>query len=177
MVQTKTREPGVHTVALTVNGKRFSREVEPRQLLVYFIREQLGLTGTHVGCDTSQCGACTILLNGVAVKSCTILAVQADGAEIKTIEAYADASGKPWVYGRIPSLEESIAQGAWLVGTADALGDQVSELQQELGLEYLSIFPHFPGMVREQSIEQIERFAHDIMPMLARSAEPLGVGS
>jgi carbon-monoxide dehydrogenase small subunit len=94
MAQTETRQPGVHTVAVTVNGKRYSQEVEPRQLLVYFIREQLGLTGTHVGCDTSQCGACTILLDGVAVKSCTILAVQADGADIKTIEGYAEANGK-----------------------------------------------------------------------------------
>src|SRR5215471_8639089 len=94
MVQTQTREPALHSVAVTVNGTRQSREVEPRQLLVYFLREQLGLTGTHVGCDTSQCGACTILLNGVAVKSCTILAVQADGADIKTIEGYAEANGK-----------------------------------------------------------------------------------
>ena len=94
MAQTQTREPGLHTVTLTVNGKQYSREVEPRQLLVYFIREQLGLTGTHVGCDTSQCGACTILLDGIAVKSCTILAVQADGADIKTIEGYAEPNGK-----------------------------------------------------------------------------------
>ena len=94
MAQTQTREPGLHTVTVTVNGTRYSREVEPRQLLVYYIREQLGLTGTHVGCDTSQCGACTILLNGIAVKSCTILAVQADGADIKTIEGYAEPGGK-----------------------------------------------------------------------------------
>lgn len=86
--------PPNHTITLTVNGQRHTREVEPRQLLVYFIREQIGLTGTHVGCDTSQCGACTVLLDGVAVKSCTILAVQADGAEIKTIEAYAEPGGK-----------------------------------------------------------------------------------
>ena len=94
MAQTDTREPGLHTVSVTVNGTRHSREVEPRQLLVYFLREQLGLTGTHVGCDTSQCGACTILLDGVAVKSCTILAVQVDGADIKTIEGYAEPNGK-----------------------------------------------------------------------------------
>ena len=75
MAQTDSREPGLQTVSVTVNGRRYSRETEPRQLLVYFIREQLGLTGTHVGCDTSQCGACTVMLDGVAVKSCTILAV------------------------------------------------------------------------------------------------------
>jgi alkanesulfonate monooxygenase SsuD/methylene tetrahydromethanopterin reductase-like flavin-dependent oxidoreductase (luciferase family) len=69
-----------------------------------------------------------------------------------------------------------MAQGAWLVGTADAVGEQVAELQRDLGLEYLSIFPHFPGMIREQAVEQMERFAHDIMPRLSRSAEPLGAG-
>ncbi|HET6316959.1 MAG TPA: 2Fe-2S iron-sulfur cluster-binding protein, partial [Chloroflexota bacterium] len=94
MAQTQTAEPTLHTVSVTVNGTRHSREVEPRQLLVYFLREQLGLTGTHVGCDTSQCGACTILLNDVAVKSCTILTVQADGSDIKTIEGYAEPNGK-----------------------------------------------------------------------------------
>src|SRR5919206_3609623 len=94
MAQTQTSEPGLNTVSVTVNGKRYSADVEPRQLLVYYIREQLGLTGTHVGCDTSQCGACTILLDDIAVKSCTILAVQADGADIKTIEGYAEANGK-----------------------------------------------------------------------------------
>jgi aerobic carbon-monoxide dehydrogenase small subunit len=93
MAQTTALEPGLHTVTVSVNGKRESREVEPRQLLVYFLREQLGLTGTHVGCDTSQCGACTILVDGVAVKSCTILAVQADGSDIKTIEGFADPNG------------------------------------------------------------------------------------
>ncbi len=76
-------------IAVTVNGTRHEAEVEPRQLLVYFLREQLGLTGTNVGCDTSSCGACTILLNGESVKSCTLLAVQADGAELTTIEGLA----------------------------------------------------------------------------------------
>ena len=73
-------------VSLTVNGTRETSEVEPRQLLVYFLREQLGLTGTNVGCDTSSCGACTVHLDGEAVKSCTVLAVQADGSEVTTIE-------------------------------------------------------------------------------------------
>jgi aerobic carbon-monoxide dehydrogenase small subunit len=74
---------------VTVNGVKHEAVVEPRTLLVYFLREHLGLTGTHVGCDTSQCGACTIQLNGRAVKSCTILAVQANGAEITTVEGLA----------------------------------------------------------------------------------------
>ena len=92
--QSVSSEPRLHEIAVTVNGKRYQRTVEPRQLLVYLLREQLGLTGTHVGCDTSQCGACTVLLDGIAVKSCTILAVQADGAEIRTIEGYAEPSGR-----------------------------------------------------------------------------------
>jgi carbon-monoxide dehydrogenase small subunit len=73
-------------VQVTVNGKKHTAEVEPRTLLVEFLREQLDLTGTHVGCDTTYCGACTVLMNGAAVKSCTVLAVQADGAQITTVE-------------------------------------------------------------------------------------------
>jgi aerobic carbon-monoxide dehydrogenase small subunit len=73
-------------ITVTVNGQRHVGEVEPRQLLVHFLRESLGLTGTHVGCDTSNCGACTVHLNGDAVKSCTVLAVQTDGEEVTTIE-------------------------------------------------------------------------------------------
>jgi carbon-monoxide dehydrogenase small subunit len=73
-------------VSLTVNGRERTAEVEPRMLLVHFLRETLGLTGTHVGCDTSNCGACTCHVDGEAVKSCTVLAVQADGAEVTTIE-------------------------------------------------------------------------------------------
>ena len=77
------------TVSMTVNGKAVSGEVEPRTLLVQFIRENLRLTGTHVGCDTSQCGACVVHINGTSVKSCTQLAVQCEGAEVKTIESLA----------------------------------------------------------------------------------------
>ena len=76
-------------VTLTVNGVRHELEVEPRELLVYVLRERLGLTGTNVGCDTSSCGACTVLLDGESVKSCTMLGVQADGLEITTIEGLA----------------------------------------------------------------------------------------
>lgn len=76
-------------VTLTVNGVAYTRDVEPRMLLVDFIRDAVGLTGTNIGCDTSQCGACTIHLDGMAVKSCTMLAVQADGSSITTIEGLA----------------------------------------------------------------------------------------
>jgi carbon-monoxide dehydrogenase small subunit len=76
-------------ITVTINGTRHTSDVEPRLLLVQYLRDVLGLTGTHVGCDTSQCGACTIHVNGLAVKSCTMFAVQADGAEITTIEGLA----------------------------------------------------------------------------------------
>ena len=76
-------------ISVTLNGRRYQREVEPRQLLVHLIRDLGGVTGTKIGCDTSQCGACTVLLDGVAVKSCTALSVQADGASITTIEGLA----------------------------------------------------------------------------------------
>ncbi len=90
-------------ISVTVNGEKHEAEVEPRTLLVYFLREQLSLTGTHVGCDTSQCGACTVLLNGRAVKSCTILAVQANGAKITTIEGLAKE-------GALHPLQESFRE-------------------------------------------------------------------
>ena len=79
-------------INVTVNGKARAAEVEPRLLLVHFLRENLELTGTHVGCDTSQCGACTVHLDSAAVKSCTVLAVQADGAEVTTIEGLAQGA-------------------------------------------------------------------------------------
>jgi carbon-monoxide dehydrogenase small subunit len=80
-------------IKVTVNGKKFTSDVEPRTLLVHYVREVLNLTGTNVGCDTSSCGACSLHLDGEAVKSCTVLAVQADGANITTIEGMAAADG------------------------------------------------------------------------------------
>src|SRR4051812_11459856 len=77
-------------ISTTVNGTVHENEVEPRTLLVHYIRDDLGLTGTNIGCDTSSCGACTIHVDGESVKSCTMLAVQADGTELKTIEGLAD---------------------------------------------------------------------------------------
>ncbi len=73
-------------IELTINGVKYEDDVDPRLLLVHYLRDNLGLTGTNVGCDTSQCGACTVLMNGMAVKSCTVLAVQASGSEIMTVE-------------------------------------------------------------------------------------------
>ena len=79
-------------VRTVVNGETRESDVEPRLLLVHYLRDALGLTGTHVGCDTTSCGACTVLLDGEAVKSCTVLAVQADGAEVTTIEGLAQGT-------------------------------------------------------------------------------------
>jgi carbon-monoxide dehydrogenase small subunit len=80
-------------VAMTVNGRQVSAEVEPRTLLIHFLREHLGLTGPHVGCDTTHCGACTVDLDGKSVKSCTVFAVQAEGSQVLTIEGMAKADG------------------------------------------------------------------------------------
>ena len=82
-------------VSLTVNGSSVTREVEPRTLLVHFLREALSLTGTHVGCETSYCGACTVMVDGASVKSCTMLAVQADGADVTTIEGLSNGDLHP----------------------------------------------------------------------------------
>jgi carbon-monoxide dehydrogenase small subunit len=87
-------------ISLTVNGTQHRDEVEPRMLLVHYLRDVLGLTGTHIGCDTSSCGACTVLLDGQAVKSCTVFAVQADGHEVKTIEGLQEN-------GRLHPLQEA----------------------------------------------------------------------
>lgn len=87
-------------ISMTVNGKAVSGEVEPRTLLVEFLRNQLGLTGTHVGCDTSQCGCCVVHVDGLSVKSCTMLAVQADGASVTTIEGLAQG-------GRLHPLQQA----------------------------------------------------------------------
>lgn len=80
-------------ISITVNGKEYRHEVEARELLVYHLRDRLRLTGTHIGCDTSLCGACTVHIDGQAVKSCTVLAAQADGSEVTTIEGFANSGG------------------------------------------------------------------------------------
>ena len=89
-----------HTITVTVNGASYTRDVEPRLLLIHFLREALGLTGAHIGCDTSQCGACTVTVDGLAIKSCTAFAVQAEGANIQTIEGLA-------VDGKLHPIQEA----------------------------------------------------------------------
>ena len=94
-------------VSMRINGKQYVREVEPRMLLVQFLREELNLTGTHIGCDTSYCGACTVLLNGRSVKSCTLFAFQADSGEVRTVErpgARRPTSSRPAGLQRLPWL-------------------------------------------------------------------------
>ena len=82
-----------YPTSININGNRYDKSIDPRTLLVHFIREECGLTGTHIGCDTSNCGACTVLLDGNAVKSCTVLAVQANNHEITTVEGLANDDG------------------------------------------------------------------------------------
>ncbi len=106
-VASPRRGARLHPIIVSVNGTREERSVEPRQLLVDFLRDDLGLTGTHVGCDTSHCGACTVLVDGRAVKSCTMFAVQADGSDIVTIEGLAAG-------GRLHPLQEAFLENQGL---------------------------------------------------------------
>jgi carbon-monoxide dehydrogenase small subunit len=93
MAELDTAAPTIQTITVSVNGEPRSADIEPRLLLARFLRDTLGLTGTHMGCDTSSCGACTVLLDGVPVKSCTVFAVQADGREVGTVEGLETAEG------------------------------------------------------------------------------------
>jgi aerobic carbon-monoxide dehydrogenase small subunit len=137
------RDPGgkvVTKIALTVNGGQHEAEVEPRQLLVYFLREQLGLKGTNVGCDTSSCGACTVLLDGDSVKSCNVLAVQADGSEITTIEGLAQGDGLHPVqqaFHEKHALQCGYCTPGFVMATVSLLKENPSPSEEEirLGLE------------------------------------------
>ena len=109
------------SVEVTVNGARHTAEIPARTLLVHYLRERLGLTGTHVGCDTTQCGACTVALDGLAVKSCTILAAQASGHEITTIEGLASPSGELHPLQRAFRAEHGLQCGYCTPGMVMAL--------------------------------------------------------
>src|SRR4051794_21695423 len=122
-------------VSMTVNGAQKSADVEPRLLLVHFLRETLGLTGTHVGCDTSNCGACTVHLNGVAVKSCTLLAVQADGAEVKTIEGMGHEGARHPLEKAVwehPGLQCGYCTPGMIMSGADLLQRNASPSEHEV---------------------------------------------
>ena len=127
-------------IQVTVNGKAYSHDVDPRTLLVQYLRDVLGLTGTHVGCDTSNCGACTILVDGKAVKSCTMLAVQADGCEVKTIEGMAEnGSLHPLQEGfrEKHGLQCGFCTPGMIMASADLLSRNPNPSEQEIreGLE------------------------------------------
>jgi carbon-monoxide dehydrogenase small subunit len=124
------------TVSLTVNGKPVSATVEGRTLLVQLLREQLGLTGTHVGCDTSQCGACTVHVDGKAIKSCTMLAVQADGAQVTTIEGMQAADGAlhplQAAFWAKHGLQCGFCTPGMIMAAADLLGRETEPTDDEI---------------------------------------------
>ncbi len=123
------------SIAVTVNGEEREAEVEPRTLLVYFLREHLGLTGTNVGCDTSSCGACTVWLDGESVKSCTLLAVQADGREVTTIEALAsDGTMHPMqdAFHRNHGLQCGYCTPGMIMAATSYLKENPSPTEQEV---------------------------------------------
>ena len=128
-------------VSLTVNGKPASAEVEERTLLVNFIRDNLRLTGTHVGCDTAQCGACTIHMNGRAVKSCNMLAMQAEGANLVTIEGIAEADGT------LHPMQEAFRQHHGL---------QCGFCTPGMVMSALDLVKNFPNPTEEQIREQLD---------------------
>ena len=121
-------------IHLTVNGAAVEKEVEDRQLLVTFLREDLNLTGTHVGCDTSGCGACTVLLNGKAVKSCTLLAAQADGESVTTIEGMSNGSLHPLQEGfkEEHGLQCGFCTPGMIMAAADLLSKNSRPSEQEI---------------------------------------------
>ena len=163
-------------VSVTVNGTAYSRQVEPRDLLVYFLREELALTGTHVGCDTSQCGACTILLDDRPIKSCTMFAVQADGRQITTVEGLA-------TNGRLTPLQEAFWNEHGLqcgfctpgfLMTATALlnnNPHPSEDEIRKGLEgNLCRCTGYANIVRAVQVASADVASHAVVPGLAGTA-------
>jgi aerobic carbon-monoxide dehydrogenase small subunit len=122
-------------VSLAVNGVRHELDVEPRELLVYVLRDRLGLTGTNVGCDTSSCGACTVLLNGESVKSCTVLGVQADGMELTTIEGLAtngDLHPIQQAFHEAHGLQCGYCTPGMVMATASLLADNPDPTEEQI---------------------------------------------
>ena len=126
-------------VSMTIDGARYDDDVEPRMLLVHYLREVAGRTGTPVGCDTSNCGACTVLLNGLSAKSCAVLAVQADGAEITTIQGLADGEWHPLqrAFHEEHALQCGYCTPGMIMAAADLLRDNPHPTEHEVreGLE------------------------------------------
>ena len=155
------------TINLSVNGKQVSGEVEPRTLLVTFLREQLRLTGTHVGCDTSQCGSCTIHVDGVSAKSCTMLAVQADGTSVTTIEGVA-------ANGTLHPLQEAFR---------DNHGLQCGFCTPGMVMSSLDLLKQNPNPDEHEIREWLEGNIcrctgyHNIVKAIAAGAEAMGKGA
>jgi carbon-monoxide dehydrogenase small subunit len=126
----------MNQVTITVDGTRYSDDVEPRLLLVHYLRERAGRTGTPVGCDTSNCGACTVLMNGRSVKSCSVLAVQADGAEITTIQGLEDHPVQRAFHER-HALQCGYCTPGMIMAAVDLLGENPHPTEEEVreGLE------------------------------------------
>jgi aerobic carbon-monoxide dehydrogenase small subunit len=126
-------------VSMTIDGVRYDDDVEPRMLLVHYLREVAGRTGTPVGCDTSNCGACTVLLNGLSAKSCAVLAVQADGAEITTIQGLANGEWHPLqrAFHEEHALQCGFCTPGMIMASVDLLRDNPNPTEQEVreGLE------------------------------------------
>ena len=126
-------------ITVTVDGTSYVDNVEPRMLLVHYLREVVGKTGTPIGCDTSNCGACTVLMNGVSVKSCAVLAVQADGADITTIEGLANGEWHPLqrAFHELHALQCGYCTPGMIIAAADLLRDNPHPSEQEIrdGLE------------------------------------------
>ena len=126
-------------ITVTVDGARYADDVEPRMLLVHYLREVVGKTGTPIGCDTSNCGACTVLLNGESVKSCAVLAVQADGADITTIEGLANGELHPLqrAFHEMHALQCGYCTPGMIIAAADLLRENPHPTEQEVreGLE------------------------------------------
>jgi carbon-monoxide dehydrogenase small subunit len=126
-------------ISVKVDGVRYEDDVEPRMLLVHYLREVAGRTGTPIGCDTSNCGACTVLMNGMSVKSCSVLAVQADGADITTIEGLADGEWHPLqsAFRDAHALQCGYCTPGMIMAAADLLRDNPHPTQREVreGLE------------------------------------------
>ncbi len=121
-------------ITTQINGKQIEREIDDRMLLAQFLREELSLTGTHIGCDTSGCGACTVLLNGKAVKSCTVLAVQVDGEEVKTIEGMSNGTLHPLQEGfkEMHGLQCGFCTPGMIMSASDLLSKNSTPSEQEI---------------------------------------------
>jgi carbon-monoxide dehydrogenase small subunit len=165
-------------VSVTVNGRTYSRAVEPRDLLVYFLREELGLTGTHVGCDTTQCGACTVLIDDRPVKSCTMFAVQAEGRQITTVEGLAtDGELTPLqeAFWNEHGLQCGFCTPGFLMTATALLNSNPNPTEAEIrkGLEgNLCRCTGYANIIRAVQVASSAVASHSVVPGLAGTVVP-----